>query len=111
MLQKLRDNVETLLLTPIALRKPTVTVDYPALSETILSPTYTFRFTVRAIPEAVEVSIDRSPWEKCRMSGSHWWFDWSHYGPGNHQMIVRATMPDGKIILSSVRRFRVHLPG
>lgn len=111
MLETLRDCVETLLLTPIPLGKPMVTVDHPQQAETILSPTYTFRLTVRAIPEKVDVAIDRGPWEACRVSGTNWWYDWSHYAPGSHQLIVRATLPGGKVVLSSVRRFKVHFPG
>ncbi len=110
MLEKLRENVETIMLTPITLRKPMITVDYPRQMETIIASTYTFRFTVRAIPEQVEISMDRGPWEACRVSGTHWWYDYKDYAPGNHQFVVRATMPGGKLILSSIRRFRVHIP-
>jgi hypothetical protein len=93
MLQTLKQKVGTLLLTPITLRK-VVTVDYPRQSGAITAPTYTFRITVRAIPQAVKIAVDRGPWRSCRVSGTNWWYDWEGYSSGDHQLAgCRKTLP------------------
>ena len=84
------------------------TVDYPQADEVVTSPDYTIR--IGAIEAThVEVSIDETPWQPCRFSAGYWWYDWSGYLPGKHQVMAQAHTEDGQSVASRPRQFTVTL--
>jgi len=87
--------------------QPKLEVEYPAADEVVTSGHYTFR--VGATEELVEaeISIDRGPWHPCRHACGFWWYDWTGYGPGPHQVAARGAARDGRALNSTFRRFSV----
>jgi hypothetical protein len=65
-----------------------LSVDYPQEGELISARGYTFRIAGQALN--VEVAIDGDEWRPCRPAQGYWWFDWSGYASGRHQMLVRG---------------------
>ena len=88
---------------------PEVSVSYPCEGETISHPSYTFQVAVGEQAEAVEVSIDQGDWQSCRDAVGLWWFDWSGYDSGEHEVAARLRKPDGTTRLSEPRLFEVKL--
>ena len=82
-------------------------IDYPLEEEVITSPDYTFRFCAPDDTSAVEVSIDGSPWRECRRAHGYFWFDWSHYGRGEHTLAARRRCAGGTLWDGGVRHLRV----
>lgn len=84
-----------------------VAIDYPQRQDVILSSSYSFR--IAADPELthVEVSIDEGPWQACRRSVGYWWYDWSGFAPGRHQLLARGRGPAGRIAVTAPRQFDV----
>lgn len=81
--------------TDSTLARPALTdlcVDYPQEGELISSRGYTFRISGQA--RTVEVAVDGDEWRPCRRASGVWWFDWSGYAPGRHQILVRARTND-----------------
>ncbi|MBI3299002.1 MAG: hypothetical protein HYZ75_12600 [Elusimicrobia bacterium] len=82
-------------------------VDFPRQREKIVSAEYTFRIAAPADAERVEVSIDELEWRPCRSAAGSWWYDWSRYAAGSHQLVSRAHLRDGRTVASEPRSFRV----
>jgi hypothetical protein len=82
-------------------------IDYPEQNEKVTAPSYTFR--IGAVPEAltVEISIDERGWQACRPAVGYWWYDWSGYAAGRHELQVRARLADGRIVAAEPRDFAV----
>ena len=78
-------------------------IQYPALGETVVSPTYTIRVDAPASAEALDVSIDQGPWRPCRKDAGFWWYDWSGYADGEHDVIARIRGRSGRWRMSSPR--------
>ena len=55
----------------------------------------------------VEVSIDQGDWMSCREALGIWWYDWSGYAKGKHEVVARALITDGISASSSPRLFTV----
>jgi hypothetical protein len=88
---------------------PEITVDYPQERELVTSSGYTFRVAARAASR-VEVAIDDSAWQPCRQADGYWWYDWSDYMSGKHQVIARIQpQNDGQKSTSQTCRFQVEL--
>ncbi len=85
-----------------------VSVDYPQEGEKITHPQYTMRVGAADVQKVV-VSIDDSPWQPCRQAGGFWWYDWSNFMSGRHEVEVKALTKDGRTMTSEVRRFKVEL--
>jgi len=85
-------------------------IDYPEKDERVTSPHYSIRAGARQDVDKVEISIDGSPWLSCRPAAGYWWYDWSGYISGGHEVKCRAHR-GGNVILSAARRFRVELDG
>lgn len=78
-------------------------IDYPLAGEIVTSPHYAFRIGAGGA-DRVEVSIDGKEWQPCRPAAGYWWFDWSGYNAGPHQ--IRARIPSGKrFLVSKPRQF------
>lgn len=86
-------------------------IDFPQRRDLIFSREYTFRIGASSGVSGVEVSIDEGPWQPCREAVGYWWFDWSNFGQGRHQLVARGARPDGREILTSPRSFEVDFEG
>lgn len=86
-----------------------MSVDYPQELEVITSAAYSFRIGAPEAVRSVEARIDEGPWRPCRESCGFWWYDWSGYGNGLHEVLIRAENPHGWCIRSSPRKFMVRL--
>lgn len=86
-----------------------VVLDYPKPGEVITSPNYTLRVGATENVQTVEVSIDGSPWLPTRPAAGFFWFDWSNYMSGRHEIAVRARLSDGGFEKTDLRRVRVEL--
>ena len=84
-------------------------IDYPQEEETITSPHYTFRVKAPLNAEKVELCIDGAPWQLCRYSSGFWWFDWSDYATGEHEIVARILPFDSRNYTLRTRRFTVSL--
>ena len=85
-------------------------IDYPQEDETITSPHYTFRIKAPLNAEKVEVCVDGAPWQLCRYSSGFWWYDWSGYFSGEHEIVARILPFDSKNYTLRTRRCQVMLP-
>lgn len=65
-------------------------IDFPAQDETICSREYSLRISAPESSGNVDVSINQGPWLPCRKAAGHWWYDWSGYDAGEHEVIARA---------------------
>jgi len=86
-----------------------VTVEFPKHNETVESERYTLRIGSPG-SGPVEVSIDGGEWQSCRPSAGFWWFDWSGYKPGRHEVVARVTGDDGVVHRGEAVGFLVKLP-
>ncbi len=84
-----------------------VVVDHPKNLENITSRHYAVRISVGDASAAVDISIDDGPWQACRHSVGYWWYDWSGFTPGMHQLLARTRMTNGGQLISKRRRCRV----
>jgi len=91
--------------------KKVVAIDYPRHDEKVTSNNYTFRVVAMPGVKKVEVSINECGWEPCRQAGDSFWYDWSGYGPGEHEVTARVTLADGRLIATEHRFFTVELEG
>jgi hypothetical protein len=85
---------------------PALTFDFPQEGEPISSREYTLRLTSGEGVPSVEVSVDGGPWMPSRPAVGHWWFDWSGFAPGDHELRGRAVGADGRELVVQ-RRCRV----
>ncbi len=85
-----------------------VKVDFPKTGEVVISPSYGIRIDV---PEAVkvELAINDGPWQPCRLAVGYWWYDWSGYLPGKHQLAAKAHTAAGRVLTSRSRQVTVKL--
>ncbi|MFI5361813.1 MAG: hypothetical protein ACHQ49_07570 [Elusimicrobiota bacterium] len=82
-------------------------IEYPKDGETIVSPEYTVRIAGPEAAEAVDVSIDQGPWRACRKEVGYWWYDWSGYDEGDHEIIARTLGSNGRWRMSVPRELLV----
>ncbi|OGS40736.1 MAG: hypothetical protein A2506_07685 [Elusimicrobia bacterium RIFOXYD12_FULL_66_9] len=88
-------------------RRPTVQVVCPSEDAVIAQPCFTFQMAATPGVDGVQVSIDRSEWVACRESLGLWWYDWSGFEKGEHQLLARTHMGNGIAVDSAARRFSV----
>lgn len=84
-------------------------LDYPKETERITSPQYTIRLSASEAFQMVEVSIDAGPWQECRRCGGHYWFDWTDYSSGPHEIEIRGWLFSDEIREVAPRRVLVAL--
>lgn len=84
-------------------------IDFPTEGELVTSTHYTFRIQAPINAEKVEICVDGSPWQLCRYASGHWWYDWSGYFSGEHEVVVRVLPFDSRNYLLCTRRFRAEL--
>ncbi|MCS7227829.1 MAG: hypothetical protein NZ839_02560 [Endomicrobia bacterium] len=75
--------------TGIRKSKYEITIDHPKDGEVITHKTH---YAVRiGTPNqgVVEISIDGSPFVRCRQSVGYWWYDWVNIPSGKHILIAR----------------------
>ena len=82
-------------------------IEYPQQDETIVSPQYTLRVAAPASVEALDVSIDQGPWLACRKDVGYWWYDWSGFSDGEHEIIARVRGQNGRWRMSAPRELFV----
>lgn len=86
-----------------------LSIDYPRQGETITGAGYTFRVSAPLDSRVVEVAIDQGPWKPCREASGFWWFDWSGYESGEHQLVARLVTAEGRPISTEPHEFLVRL--
>jgi hypothetical protein len=89
--------------------KTQLSVDYPRQGETINCPQYTMRISAPEGVKRVDVAIDDGEWMACRQTNGHWWYDWSGYQNGEHEVVVRIETQEGKLISCEPHEFLVDL--
>lgn len=82
-------------------------IEYPQQDEKVVSRQYTFRVGAPARVESVDVSIDQGPWLACRKEVGFWWYDWSGYDDGEHEIIARTPGKGGRFLVSTPHEFMV----
>ena len=85
--------------------RPAVRVEYPGEGEVIARKSYTFHIAASPGTVGVEISIDGGGWISCREALGLWWYDWSAFGKGDHELTARAHGGDGTSADSAPRRF------
>jgi hypothetical protein len=85
----------------------TVRVEYPSEGAVIARPSYAFHIAATPGAAGVEVSIDEGDWMPCREAVGLWWYDWSGFENGEHELTARAHMGGGISTRSAPRRFLV----
>lgn len=93
--------------TTISAGRPAVQIKCPREGEEIAQPSYTFQLAAKPGTEGVEVSIDQGEWLPCREALGLWWYDWSGFDKGEHELAARARRSDGIAPRSSTRLFSV----
>jgi len=83
-----------------------VVMDYPRNLENITAWHYAVRIGTGVNCKKVDVSIDNKSWQACRYSNGYWWYDWTNYTPGSHQLIARMTKTNGQYLITKKRRCR-----
>ena len=89
--------------TPVQSR-PAMRVECPGEGEAISRPYYTLQITAM-LGGGVDVSIDQGDWLPCREALGFWWFDWSGFDAGPHELTVRTRVGEGLALVSGPRRF------
>lgn len=88
-----------------ATSRPAVRVECPREGEAIAGPCYSFHIAAAPGTMGVEVSVDQGGWMPCREALGLWWFDWSGFDKGDHELTARALIGDGISASSSPRLF------
>ncbi len=81
-------------------------LDYPLQGEKISAGQYSVRVAAPGA-KAVEVAIDQGDWRACREAVGYWWFDWSGYEAGEHEVVARVRTPEGRVARSEPHEFFV----
>jgi hypothetical protein len=72
--------------------RPAVRVECPSEGDVIALPSYTFKIAATSGVEAMEVSIDQGDWVPCREAAGFWWYDWSGFDKGEHELAARSRL-------------------
>ena len=63
-------------------------IDHPEENEDVLPGNYAVRISGLENAE-VQLSIDGGPWQGCRTSVGHYWYDWQPTKPGQYRFKAR----------------------
>lgn len=83
-----------------------VVIDYPKNLETINARHYCVRMGASDCT-GMDISINDQPWQPCRHAVGYWWFDWTNFQPGTHQLVARMHKRNGEYLISKRRRCKV----
>ncbi|MDE2038385.1 MAG: hypothetical protein KGO96_02570 [Elusimicrobia bacterium] len=93
-----------------ARKAPTrLSIDYPGQGERIFCAHYTLRISAPEAARSVDVSIDQGPWRHCRQAAGHWWYDWTCWDCGEHEVIARVRTREGEVVSCEPHEFLVDL--
>jgi hypothetical protein len=81
---------------------PFIWIDHPQENERLSATDYVIRLGVGGA-DAVELSIDKGPWEACRLTSGYWWFDWEDIARGEHTLVARMRTAGGQWYRTPVR--------
>jgi len=84
-----------------------VVVDYPKNLENLTAKQYTVRIGASDCT-GVDISVNDQPWQPCRWACGYWWFDWTNYAPGTHQLVARMHKRNGEYLISKRRRCKAN---
>jgi hypothetical protein len=84
-------------------------IDYPKQDETVVGWEYTIRVSAPEDAASVDIAIDQGDWQACRYAVGFWWFDWSAFGKGEHEVVARMLGADGKPATSRPTEFFVDI--
>ena len=101
-----KNNTKTAAKTKLTNTNEYVMIDHPKNLENITSRQYTIRISV-SNANGLDISIDDAPWQGCRHSVGYWWFDWTNFTPGTHQLVARMRTNTGEYLISKRRRCKV----
>ena len=87
--------------------KTMLAVNFPRQNEVVSSAQYTVRVFAPESAKRVGISVDQGPWKSCRPAVGFWWYDWSGYENGEHEIIVYMETPEGKRITCEPHEFFV----
>ncbi|HVO33726.1 MAG TPA: hypothetical protein VMU17_07410 [Elusimicrobiota bacterium] len=73
---------------------PYIWIDHPQQNERLHGSVYVIRLGVGGA-DAVELSIDKGAWQKCRLTSGYWWYDWAAISKGKHVLTARMRTPSG----------------
>lgn len=104
MLRKKKGGATALLERPLR-AAARVAVAYPRENETVTPPGYTLQVRAEGAPVRVDISIDQEDWLGCRESLGLWWYDWTEFDAGEHEIVARAVYADGTTGTSEPRIF------
>ena len=85
-----------------------VAVEYPQEGELVNSREYAIRVDAPGA-EKVLVAINNGPWKECRRADNRWWFDWTGFGTGVHEIEAKALLQGGGALISRTRRIQADL--
>jgi hypothetical protein len=85
-----------------------LSVDFPRQGERINSANYTFRISAPGDVK-VEVAVDQGDWKPCRQAAGYWWYDWSGYENGEHEITARLVSNTGRAVNAEPHEFFVQL--
>lgn len=98
--------LNTLKRAPAAPPAPRPAIDYPVSGETLVSSHYAFRLSAPESVQSVDVSIDQGPWLACRKAEGFWWYDWTGFSDGDHELIARTPGKNGRFQMSARVQFK-----
>lgn len=70
--------------------RPAVRVECPREGDVVAQPCYSFHIAVAPGAVGVEISIDQGEWMACREALGIWWYDWSGFSKGEHEVVART---------------------
>jgi hypothetical protein len=74
---------------------PFIWIDHPQENERLFHSAYVVRLGVGGA-EAVEISVDGSAWQPCRLTSGYWWYDWSDIPRGKHTLTAHMRTAGGQ---------------
>src|SRR2546426_249189 len=81
-------------------------IQSPRSHERIIGRAYDIRVAACAASR-VEVSINGSPWQPCRVGREGWSFPWSGFDPGDYMIRVQACDERGRLLALESRHIQV----
>lgn len=84
-------------------------IEFPKDHEMISVPVFDVCIEPVGNVKNIEISIDGQSWRRCRYAVGFWWFEWSGYQSGHHQIVCRGRTQNESLFVTPPRRFWVDL--